>query len=217
MPDFMNQARSRVAIGAGGILVVVIAAIMLRSVDGVPLGPDAAWELLMVSTQWAPARTVALVLNFIGSAVGAGIATIAAVVLLSAFRHWRGSAAVAVTVCVGALSSTTIKLLSLRPRPLGGLPDLRTFSFPSGHTTWAAAIAAALALALPRVWTAILAAGWVALMAWSRTYIGAHWLTDVIAGALLGLSLALIVDGSLTRLSGRLPMLRHRARSTFPR
>jgi membrane-associated phospholipid phosphatase len=52
------------------------------------------------------------------------------------------------------------------------------------------------------------AAGWTSFMAWGRTHLDVHWLSDAAAGALLGISLALIVDGILTRLSAQFRWLR---------
>jgi membrane-associated phospholipid phosphatase len=64
------------------------------------------------------------------------------------------------------------------------LVDARYQSFPSGHATTAFAVAAALARAVParrRVWVVV--AGGVAL---SRVLLNAHFLSDVLSGALLG-------------------------------
>ncbi len=33
-------------------------------------------------------------------------------------------------------------------------------------------------------------------MAWSRTYLQVHWLSDVVAGAALGIGVALVVFGA---------------------
>jgi membrane-associated phospholipid phosphatase len=43
-----------------------------------------------------------------------------------------------------------------------------------------------------RWWWALAGLGVVG-MAWSRTYLQVHWLTDVIAGALLGIGISLLV------------------------
>ena len=71
-------------------------------------------------------------------------------------------------------------------------------SFPSGHTSYAAATVVALVLLYTRsgprrpLWWALVALG-TAAMAWSRTYLHAHWLSDVVAGAAWGSALALAV------------------------
>ena len=39
----------------------------------------------------------------------------------------------------------------------------------------------------------------IAVMAWSRTYLQVHWLSDVVAGAALGIGVALVVFGAAQR------------------
>ena len=49
-----------------------------------------------------------------------------------------------------------------------------------------------LALVSQRWITWVLAGLWVVMMAWSRTYLEAHWLSDVAGGAILGSSVAVL-------------------------
>ncbi|MEN3296361.1 MAG: hypothetical protein V7642_5614 [Burkholderiales bacterium] len=82
-----------------------------------------------------------------------------------------------------------------RPTTLYGHRAIEQFSFPSGHATSSMVIYGFLAFLLSRKQTvnvrvAIVAttAILVALIGFSRMYLGAHWLSDVLAGFALGLA-----------------------------
>ncbi|WP_353654446.1 phosphatase PAP2 family protein [Mesorhizobium sp. C089B] len=66
------------------------------------------------------------------------------------------------------------------------------WSFPSDHATATIAIVAAFAMqALPRRTAAFAVLAF--LVCWSRVYIGTHYLTDVIGGAITGVIGAVVV------------------------
>jgi membrane-associated phospholipid phosphatase len=88
-----------------------------------------------------------------------------------------------------------IKLLVRRPRPvLEGLPPLggapSSLSFPSAHATSSFACATAMTRIAPE-------AGFLFILAFAiavcRPYLGMHYPSDVIAGAILGTGLGLVV------------------------
>src|SRR5207247_5750697 len=105
----------------------------------------------------------------------------------------------------------TLKGVYDRARPSGSLVATSGASFPSGHSVAATVtvVAAVIALVPPgraRVAWGTVAAVFSVLMALSRAYLGAHWLSDALAGVLLGASCALLaalVVGLLQRRWGR--------------
>jgi undecaprenyl-diphosphatase len=65
-------------------------------------------------------------------------------------------------------------------------------SFPSGHAARAAMLAV-LALGLGPVWFAILVLIWVPLVSLARIAMGLHYLSDVLAGLILGVLAGLVI------------------------
>ncbi|HKQ36708.1 MAG TPA: glycosyltransferase family 39 protein [Verrucomicrobiae bacterium] len=107
----------------------------------------------------------------------------------------RGRMFVAITCAIIALGDmfviNTLKHVIERPRPFAGVPDLNllvgrgtSFSMPSSHSsTWFAA--AFLALCFYRKsWRFMYPLA--AMIAFSRVYVGAHYPSDVMLGAILG-------------------------------
>ena len=119
-------------------------------------------------------------------------------------RRWKRPAddiALVVIAAGSALLPLVVKEIVARPRPaIEHLSNLSSLSFPSEHTTQAAAIYLTIGIMLSQS----LARGWrelaialgviIALVvAWSRVYLAVHYPTDVAAGLLLGWSWALLV------------------------
>jgi undecaprenyl-diphosphatase len=77
-----------------------------------------------------------------------------------------------------------VKPLHFDVDPLSWFPSDR-FSFPSGHALNAFAIGSVVALAFPLAAVPVLA--FASSIAASRVVLGLHWLSDVLAGALVGL------------------------------
>lgn len=70
------------------------------------------------------------------------------------------------------------------------LPHAASHSFPSKHASVVFGFATAVALTAGRWYWALLALAAAALVAWSRVYLGLHFPSDVLAGALAGVTSA---------------------------
>ncbi|WP_296445268.1 bifunctional DedA family/phosphatase PAP2 family protein [Rhodoferax sp. UBA5149] len=129
----------------------------------------------------------------LGSAMVA-IAVIASVsVVLAWKRCWRTLAYWLTAVGFAQALVWILKMTLERARPMAMYDGTDQFSFPSGHAASSIVLYGFLAFLLAhkrspkiRFTIALLAAGLVGLIAFSRLYLGAHWLSDVIASLSLG-------------------------------
>jgi membrane-associated phospholipid phosphatase len=67
------------------------------------------------------------------------------------------------------------------------------YSFPSGHTSQAFSVATSLAIAYPKWYVIVPAYLWAGSVAYSRMYLGVHYPSDILAGALVGSGSALLM------------------------
>ncbi|MEO6136494.1 MAG: phosphatase PAP2 family protein, partial [Ginsengibacter sp.] len=77
-------------------------------------------------------------------------------------------------------------------------------SFPSGHTTSAFALAAILGFAVKNKNYSISFLLIAAMVGYSRIYLGQHFMVDVLAGSVIGVLSAIIVEMLFRKWSGKL-------------
>jgi undecaprenyl-diphosphatase len=154
------------------------------------------WFLrLMVDIRVTPLVWLAKGLAFAGSVWVNWPIRVAVMVVLWLRRRWLQLSAFVLAVVTSEALIGILKSVYARPRPLGGLLTTNSYSFPSGHAVAGAVTAVGIVIVLlppgPRRWRwELQAAVFAGLMALSRTYLGVHWLSDVVAGTLLGVTLA---------------------------
>ncbi|KJH79318.1 bifunctional DedA family/phosphatase PAP2 family protein [Stutzerimonas stutzeri] len=130
--------------------------------------------------------------------------------LLIVAKQWRAATFAILTLLGTALANGALKATFGRIRPEILLEPLHSFSFPSGHSSAAFAFFLTLGVLAGRGQPPRLRLAWVLLaglpataIALSRVYLGVHWPTDVIAGAVLA---STICAASLTVVQWRAPM-----------
>ncbi|MFG3453751.1 bifunctional DedA family/phosphatase PAP2 family protein [Stutzerimonas stutzeri] len=130
--------------------------------------------------------------------------------LLIGMKQVRAAVFAILTLLGTALANGALKETFGRIRPEVLLEPLDTFSFPSGHSSAAFAFFLTLGVLAGRGQPPRLRLAWVLLaglpataIALSRVYLGVHWPTDVIAGAVLA---ATVCAASLTLVQWRAPM-----------
>ena len=180
--------------GILGVMIVAVSGVLIRAtLNNGPTSVDLWWHDLMAGSRSGSADVAAQTLNVVGGTMWMTLVTAAIVAALLLAKRRRGGITIGLTVALAAGASAVLKAVLARPRPLDGVVDVTSDSFPSGHVTTAAALTVAIALAFPRVWTWALAAVWIASMALSRTYLLVHWSTDVLAAVMLSASMAVLV------------------------
>lgn len=126
---------------------------------------------------------------------------------LFSFARWRGHKewariflAMLIALSIAGVTGRVLKVTTGRARPSVNAEHVwnglsvsgsKYHSFPSGHVDASVGFFAVLVLARRRIGIACLPIP--ALIAFSRMYLGAHWLSDVVCAVLLGILAALLV------------------------
>ncbi len=190
-----KQRRLGIALAAAVLSAIAFARI---AEDYLTNDPLARWDVSFARWLSGERSTVGTdifrVFTFIGSP--AAVLAIATIVCVLLYRRRQLVEAALLPVVLGGseLLNVVLKLSFHRPRPEVAFVHLDTYSFPSGHAMLSAAAYGALAYLAwnhlhARQQRLALTAGTivlVALICFSRLYLGVHYLSDVLGGAAAG-------------------------------
>ncbi|PXW28003.1 UNVERIFIED_CONTAM: undecaprenyl-diphosphatase [Williamsia faeni] len=177
---------------------------LLQSSDqATSFGPDQYVLDWMVDHRTDTWTTVMKAITTLGNTTTLFVVATVVTVAFAIGRKWRLALFVGLGSAAGSLLMVFLKELFGRERP--PMPermiDLSSHSFPSGHAMCSTIVYGLVAVALYQASSWVRSHVWVLLFApllalsigISRVYLGAHWMTDVVAGWILG---ALFVAGA---------------------
>jgi membrane-associated phospholipid phosphatase len=108
-------------------------------------------------------------------------------------KPFLGPLVVAGTLGLNTVFTIGLKKAVNRPRPFVTYNDIEQrdqhvgpYSFPSGHTSSAFAMATAFSFAYPKWYVIAPSFAYAGLVAYSRMRLGVHYPSDVLAGAMIG-------------------------------
>jgi undecaprenyl-diphosphatase len=171
---------------------------------------DDAWRALIGvgADSGAYPRFVTMFFQQFGELPGVVVTVLLIPLALVLVGRWRSAVFFVSVIALGpGLLSQVMKNLVDRPRPIadatlglsGPLFSVDHGSFPSGHSISAAAFAVSVAALIPPSRTLVRRAWWVLGlllmlgMAWQRTLVNAHWLSDTLVGLVTRVGAALLM------------------------
>lgn len=191
-PDHPKAARIA-AMGLSLVLAAAVAVYLIVRVGSLEAASNLDQSVfgLLKELRNAPADNLMVKLSMLGDTVSLLALCGAMLVWLLVHRAWRTAIGIAIAVAAEQLVVNTMKFAFARPRPFPLPPEAyeAPYSFPSGHAALAMLAFGLLAViaghAMGRWAKALvyaLAGMAVFLIAFSRLYLGVHWLGDVLAG-----------------------------------
>jgi undecaprenyl-diphosphatase len=203
-----------------GIVIFVLMTLVLREISEDISNHEPLTTTDILLSNWlsnhriSGLTTAMFVVTFLGSTIAACIVATAFGVFLLWKRRFGWLITLAASVVGGGGLNRLLKYFFQRQRPYFDDPilTLTSYSFPSGHTMMATVlygVIAAYLLTNARGWqqkvaTLLLASLVILLVGFSRIYLGAHYLSDVLgalAEGLAWLTLCLTVRYSISSLT----------------
>jgi membrane protein DedA with SNARE-associated domain len=181
------------AIAFTGAIALLNLAIRMASGDTVS-NIDLSVASLMRETRNAPADEIMTVITMMGDTLVMVALVLAMLAWLIWHKAYRAAYAAGIAIVAAKLFEIALKFGIQRARPSDlSYAGVDVFSFPSGHATMAAVTFGILAVLVGhsmgrwgRALVYAICGVLVVMIAYSRIYLGAHWLSDVAAGLLFG-------------------------------
>jgi membrane-associated phospholipid phosphatase len=127
-----------------------------------------------------------------------------AYILVMSWLYWCINSQLGIRVGISLLLSnglnTAFKWIFHSPRPYWINPNLKAFAIessfgiPSGHAMVSTSAWGRIAMWVKKPWVTLVIAIMLFLIGFSRLYLGVHFLSDVVAGWLLGISLLILLS-----------------------
>lgn len=147
------------------------------------------------SLRGAPFDRAMIAITGLGDAHVVMPVTLAGLLALTAFKRWRAALYLMTATAGAAIFVAGVKRVIQRPRPVSIYDGLAEYSFPSGHACMSVVLYGFLAMLLIQAsspaWRRTIAFATlllIAMISFSRLYLGAHWLSDVAAGIAFGIA-----------------------------
>ena len=187
-----------IAIAAVGTFNFVLIGRMIQE-QGEPRIDRVAFEIAD-RIRFEPLTSIVKVFTALGSSPVIALLVLLTLLWALRRRRWIDAAALVAGALVSYVAVHVLKAAYDRPRPGGALVDTTLAAYPSGHALYSVAlIACAMVLVRAGVGWAVrfavltVAVVAVVLVALSRVYLRAHYLTDVLGGVSLGLAIWALV------------------------
>lgn len=212
MAVFDPQRRESVSLALLAVLLltfgwVAFAFLALLIGRGEPLRMDLAVHQTMLALRNPLADYPMAALATLGDAAVLGPAAVVVLLYLAWRKRWMAAGHWLAALAFGLALTTLLGASVDFPRPPG---VTRGFSFPSMQITMATIsfgfFAVLIARELPgrrRIWPYMVSGIVVAIIGFARLYLGAHWLSDVVGGMLLGIFWLLVLGIAYRRRTSR--------------